>query len=159
LRISSDTNFTTNPKLLLYDTVRKEIAYSTNTTLQGKTFIIDNPIYENKYLVHACLEGPEMGIYYRGKGEIVNNEYVIIDLPYYVDKIGYDFTIQITSIYDKNRKIQNIYSTSEVENNKFFVYGNDGKFYWTVFGSRSDIIVDPYKSDVEVKGNGPYKWI
>ena len=36
-----------------------------------KTFIIDHPIDKNKYLVHGCLEGPEFGVYYRGKSEIL----------------------------------------------------------------------------------------
>ena len=48
---------------------------------------------------------------------------------------------------------------SEVEDNQFNVYGTNCKFYWVVFGKRNDIIVEPLKSDVNVKGNGPYKWI
>ena len=36
----------------------------------AKTFVIDHPDDENKYLVHVCLEGPEAGVYYRGKAEV-----------------------------------------------------------------------------------------
>ena len=52
---------------------------------------------------------------------------------------------------------------SEVTNNKFTVYSNNGstKFYWHIYGKRSNINVEPNKTDVTVKGdlNGPYKWI
>ena len=33
---------------------------------------------KDKYLVHACLEGPEAGVYYRGKDIIQDNEYTEI---------------------------------------------------------------------------------
>ena len=47
----------------------------------GKSFIIDHPDDSSKYLVHVCLEGPEAAVYYRGKGEITNNNSVVIYLP------------------------------------------------------------------------------
>ena len=37
--------------------------------------------------------------------------------------------------------------------------GKNGKFYWTVFGKRSIIDVEPNKTDVEINGYGPYKYI
>jgi hypothetical protein len=140
--------------------------YSANSGVTGyfvyntgaKTFVIDHPKDKNKYLVHACLEGPEAGVYYRGKSEITNDEYVEIDLPDYVCELAYNFTIQITPIYKKGRATP-IFSTSEIENNKFTVYGTNGAFFWFVQGERNQIDVEPYKSDVEVKGDGPYKWI
>ena len=122
----------------------------------AKSFIINHPVDEEKYLVHACLEGPEAGVYYRGIGEIIDNQSSIVELPYYVDKFSTDFTIQITPIY--NGKI-NILNVSEVSNNTFTVYGENCKFYWNVYGKRLDINVDPLKSDVDVKGSGPYLYI
>lgn len=121
-----------------------------------KTFVIDHPIHEEKYLVHACLEGPEAGVYYRGIGEIINNENVTIYLPDYVSTFASDFTVQITSIYDGKPRV---YSSSLVESNCFHVYGENGKFFWLVQGKRSSIVVEPCKKDVELKGNGPYLWI
>ena len=118
--------------------------------------MIDNPVNPDKYLVHGCLEGPEAGVYYRGKAEIVNGYSTTIELPYYVSSFATDFFIQVTPIY--NGKI-NIYNTSEIDNNKFTVYGDNGEFFWLVKGRRMEIDVDPNKSDVEVKGNGPYRWI
>lgn len=122
----------------------------------AKSFIINHPIDQDKYLVHACLEGPEAGVYYRGVGEILDNYSTIIELPYYVDQFARDFTIQITPIY--NGKI-NVLNSSEVFNNKFAVYGENCKFYWNVYGKRSDINVEPFKTDVDVKGDGPYLYI
>jgi hypothetical protein len=134
-----------------YDPVDEQIYYDA-----AKSFIINHPVDKNKYLVHACLEGPEAGVYYRGVGEILDNQSVTIALPYYVDKFATDFTVQITPIY--NGKI-NILNASEVANNLFTVYGNNCKFYWNVCGKRLDIDVEPLKREVDVKGNGPYLYI
>ena len=50
---------------------------------------------------------------------------------------------------------------TEVENGQFQVYGEEsfGEFFWHVTGQRCSIEVEPDKSTVEVKGDGPYKWI
>ena len=122
----------------------------------SKSFIMDHPIDSNKYLVHVCLEGPEAGVYYRGKGEITNNEFTEIELPYYVNELACEFTIQITPIYCNKVVTLN---SSEVENNKFMVYGENSKFYWVVYGKRYDIDVEPNKENVTIKGTGPYKYI
>ena len=108
-------------------------------------------------MVHACLEGPEGGVYYRGKSEITNGKNVVIQLPDYLDALACDFTIQITPIY-AGKELKQFYTT-EVENNCFEVYGENAKFFWLVHGKRSDINVEPRKKDVSVKGSGPYKWI
>jgi len=122
----------------------------------GKSFIINHPTDENKYLVHVCLEGPEAGVYYRGNGEITNNESVEVVLPHYVEKLAYDFTVQVTPIY--GNKIVTL-NSSEVENNAFKVYGENAKFHWVVYGSRQEVNVEPNKADVNVKGDGPYLYI
>jgi len=136
----------------------------------SKTFIIDHPLnyLENdesndKYLVHACLEGPEVGVYYRGKGEIVNNKFVLIKLPNYVSNLAYNFTIQITTIYNEDLMddwSERNYKAGQVIDNSFKVYGNkNGLFYWTVYGERAKIDVEPLKNNTLVKGTGPYTWI
>lgn len=121
----------------------------------AKTFVIDHPIDENNYLVHACLEGPESGVYYRGTGFIKDDLSTTICLPDYVEKLTTNLTVQITPIY--NGKIK-VYNTSSIKNNKFTVYGENGEFYWLVHGSRGRIEVEPDKNSVVVKGDGPYKW-
>jgi hypothetical protein len=142
---------------LCYNTSNGEITY--NTT---KTFVIDHPNDpENKYLVHACLEGPEAGVYYRGKGEIVNGTSVVIHLPEYFGTLCNnpdDATIQITHIYDGKVKV---FSASEVnlETNTFTVYGENGRFNWLVHGKRGNIRVESNKDSTNVGGDGPYKYI
>ena len=127
----------------------------TGPTGPSKEFVIDHPDNINKYLVHACIEGPESGVFYRGKGEIINNEHVVIELPGYVNKLASDYTINVSPIYDGKIKI---YNFTEIENNSFTVYGENGKFNWLVFGKRSDIEVEPTKNSVYLNGIGPYLW-
>jgi hypothetical protein len=141
--------------MMYYNNVTKEVKYTT----AAKSFIIDHPTDKDKYLVHACLEGPESGVYYRGKGKITNNEYTTILLPDYLENLATDLTVQVTSIHSKSRKNKNILETSEIENNSFTVYGENGDFYWLVLGKRCDVDVEPLKISTIVKGAGPYKWI
>jgi len=123
----------------------------------AKTFVIDHPKDNNKYLVHACLEGPEVGVYYRGTAEIINNQSIRIVLPSYVPGWATDFVVLVTAIYDGKVKT---FATSEVyQNGQFTVYGENGKFNWIAFGKRDTINVEPLKSELNVNGFGPYKWI
>ena len=145
--------------VLMYNPANGEIMY--NSASPPKTFVIDHPLDANKLLVHACLEGPEVGVYYRGKGEIVNGTSVVIQLPTYFGtlcKDGDDATVQITHIYDGKIKV---FSASEVnlETNTFIVYGENGRFNWLVHGKRGNILVERDKSSTTVKGDGPYKYI
>jgi hypothetical protein len=109
--------------------------------------------------VHGCLEGPEAGVYYRGKSEITNDKFTTIKLPDYVSALASNFTVQITNIYSTSIDITNIFSSSDVENNSFTVYGKNGSFFWLVQGERLKIETEPNKSDVTVHGDGPYKWL
>ena len=125
----------------------------------GKTFIIDHPTDAERYLVHGCLEGPEFGIYYRGIGVIEEGlESVGIQLPNYVEKIGVDFTVQITPIFSGERR-KEAHEVSEVQHGAFVVYGPPGRFFWHAYAKRSNLEVEPLRKDVEVKGSGPYRWM
>jgi hypothetical protein len=147
--------------VVFYNPSSAELIYGAAPTasaaVSSKTFVIDHPTNANKYLVHACLEGPESGVYYRGRGEIINNLQVTIHLPEYVEHLASEFTLQITPIYS-GRNMQQLY-TSEIENNAFIVYGENCAFFWHVTGKRGDIEVEPSKDTTNVKGSGPYKWI
>jgi hypothetical protein len=124
---------------------------------QGKSFIINHPKDNDKYLVHTCLEGPEVGVYYRGKSEITNDASVAINLPDYIPGWAYDFTVTVTGIYDGKLKL---YNASEVDDTgSFTVYGENGKFSWVAIGKRGDVNAEPYKNEIVVKGDGPYRWI
>jgi len=141
-----------NGNLLYYDTGTGEIIYDTT-----KTFVINHPKDESKYLVHACLEGPEAGVYYRGTGTIAELETSVeVELPDYVDALAVDLTVQVTPIYNGSVRVLN---ASCVSNNKFTVYGDSGDFWWHVYGRRASVVVEPKKSSVSVLGEGPYRWI
>jgi len=145
------TNSTNNG--MCYDIITHEITYNTN-----KSFVIPHPTNNNKYLVHACLEGPEAGVYYRGKGTITNNTNVTIKLPDYLQYIGSNYSINITRIFS-GVKTNEQYEISEIENNEFTVYGTNGSFYWVVFAERSKINVEPNINEVTLHGDGPYKYL
>ncbi len=137
---------------ITYDTSLNQWHYNT-----AKAFIIDHPHNNEKYLVHTCLEGPEVGVYYRGKSEVLNGNYVEIKLPDYVTEWASDFTVNVTGIYDGKIKV---YNSSDVDEKGIFtVYGENGKFNWVAIGKRGDINSEPSKSEVTIKGDGPYKWI
>jgi hypothetical protein len=137
--------------ILSWNSTTKEIYLNTS-----KTFIIDHPYQNDKYLVHGCLEGPEAGVYYRGQSEIVNNHSVEVSLPDYVKSFS-EFTVQITGIYNDNNVLN--YNSGQVEDGKFNVYGQNGKFFWLVHGMRLPIETEPLKSETDVRGDGPYKYI
>ena len=141
---------------LCYLPATKEIVYNNGA---AKNFIIDHPLDKDKYLIHACLEGPESGVYYRGEGKIRNDKFTIIHLPDYVDKLATHLTVQITPIYSEFYTLTSQLYTSRVQNNSFTVYGTNCDFFWLVHGKRSDIDVEPNKQDIIVKGDGPYTWI
>ena len=152
LYISPIRNDTGNANTLTYNVTTGEIIYDTT-----KTFVINHPKDESKYLVHACLEGPEAGVYYRGTGTIADLESsAVITLPDYVDALAVDLTVQVTPIYNGSVRVLN---ASCISNNKFTVYGDSGDFHWHVYGRRLAIDVEPEKSDVTVRGEGPYRWI
>ena len=130
---------------------------ATGPTGPGKTFIIDHPKDNDRYLVHACLEGPEAGVYYRGTSEIIDNQSVTIELPSYVPGWATHISVLVTAIYDGKVKT---FAASDVDRNgKFVVYGENGRFNWIAIGKRSSVNVEPLKSEINVSGFGPYKWI
>ena len=131
------------------------LAYSGDEIVvnSSKTFVVQHPIEADRYLVHASLEGPEAGVYYRGEGEIPSGaQQVRIPLPDY-SKAFDEFTVLLTPITKFSRL-----ATSEVEDGAFTVFGG-GKFFWHVFARRTHLEVEPLKSGVTLKGAGPYRWL
>ena len=114
-----------------------------------KAFTIQHPTINNRWLRHGCLEGPEGGVYYRGKGEAPTT----IQLPNYATHIASDFTVQVTPIGSPR-----MMSASEVSpEGTFRVYG-EGKFHWNAIGERVALDPEPLKTDVTIHSVGPYSW-
>jgi len=145
---------TSTGNIVVYNNSSKEVYVDSS-----KSFVINHPEDIRKYIVHACLEGPEAGIYYRGKATITNNVNVEIELPRYVKYIGKNFTIQLTKIYSNPELFGQPLETTEVIDGKFKVYGSNCRFYWMVQGERNEIIVEPNKDEYILKGDGPYTYI
>jgi hypothetical protein len=121
---------TTNPTYTLH--VNGSFAATT------KNFEINHPTKPGKKLVHACIEGPEVAVFYRGEGKLIEGK-AIIELPDYFEALTRKEgrTVQLTAKGTKPYLL----SASEVKDGKFMVYGNepDGEFYWEVKAVRADV--------------------
>jgi hypothetical protein len=139
----------------------------------NKYFTIQHPLDPAKYLIHACLEGPEAGVYYRGTATIPADATELeITLPDYVDAFTTEFTVHITPIDEDPTAAFIILTASRVKKGKFKVYKKDLSSFLTglarapaqvfdylVFAKRGEVNVEPLKTSVNVKGFGPYTWI
>ena len=165
--LTNNTGFYVRPVRSDVSEAKQALVYDPNsfeiTRVIGKTFVIPHPNDNNKYLVHACLEGPETGVYYRGKAIINENEDSIeIVLPNYVENFAKNFTVHVTS-HSPNVSL----FSNEVDQGRFVVqkhafcsqHKEQVKFSWYVMGERGSIDVEPLKKDVTVVGDGPYKYI
>jgi hypothetical protein len=165
LRQANATGFGT-PSVMLYNQGTGEVGYSSVTSATNKTFVIPHPLDAKRYLVHACLEGPEAGVYYRGRGSICEGEESVeVFLPSYVGALAYDFTIQITPMYSGGPLVNPGFIVSDFckERSSFRVYSSHGKascaFFWLAHGSRSEVETEPLIDEVKVAGDGPYLWL
>jgi len=100
-----------------------------------KNFVIDHPTKEGKKLVHTCLEGPENGVYVRGK--LVDES--VIELPEYWTKLVDESSISISITPIGNS--QDIF-VSNIENNKIFLQEKESlpiSCFYHIFGTRNDV--------------------
>ena len=107
---------------------------------QTKSFKIQHPLDPNKYLEHGSLEGPEHGIYQRGRAS--GKGTVQVDLPDYFEALSEnDITVHITS-----RIPSSLYVLES--NSKFFIVKRTKsnflrneyiEFDYFVIGERTDI--------------------
>ena len=100
-----------------------------------KNFVIPHPTKQGKQLVHTCLEGPENGVYVRGK--LLNN--TVIELPEYwtglVDEST--ITVSLTPIGAHQDII-----VKRVSDNKIYLQAKPGipvNCYYHVFATRKDV--------------------
>ncbi len=138
---------------LHYNPLTREIGYQ-----PFKSFVIDHPLDPERYLVHACLEGPEAGVYYRGEAELVNGK-TWVDLPTYVSELATEFTVQLTQISRGDDDNFARLRAGRVIGGRFAVYGDPCLFAWHVYGLRQKVNPEPLKAEVNVVGDGPYRYI
>ena len=139
---------------LYYDNSAKLATASTGVDVTGdldvtgaltattKSFLIDHPSKEGYKLRYGSLEGPENGVYVRGK----LTESTVIDLPYYwADLVHEDtITVSLTPIGQHNEVW-----VDKIENNKVYVgMSSSSDCFYHVFAERKDID----KLEVEYEG-------
>lgn len=98
-----------------------------------KNFVIDHPTQQGKKLRYSCIEGPEAGVYYRGKS---NSS--VIELPEYWTGLVREETISVNLTPIKNN--QSLWIES-IENNKITV-GSDSmevEYFYIICGERKDV--------------------
>ena len=93
----------------------------------SKSFVIPHPTKENHELRHGSLEGPEYGVYVRGKASDV------VELPEYWTGLvdSETITVQLTPIGDHHAWVE------KIEDNKVFIGG--GEAFYLVQAERKDI--------------------
>lgn len=104
-------------------------------TATTKSFLIDHPTKDGMKLQYACLEGPENGVYVRGKLEATD----VIELPDYW--LGLVHSDSITVNLTPCGAGQQLY-VDRIEDNKVYVVNETGKpvkCFYTVYGERKDV--------------------
>jgi hypothetical protein len=96
-----------------------------------KSFLIPHPTKPDKKLQYACLEGPENGVYIRGK----TNEPIILLPDYWSELVDADsITVTVTPI----GKPQQLFVVSQ--NSTSVEIGNvDGLYNYLIFAERKDV--------------------
>jgi hypothetical protein len=155
--INNIRNASASYGVLQYDTSSKEIFVN-----RDKTFVLQHPEKEDKYLVHACLEGPENGVFYRGVAKIDSSKVVDVKLPSYTKHFS-DFDVFVTPVFDETNtlleELDKRVVVSEVVDGCFKIIGSmEMEVNYVVFGKRSDIECEPLISSHKVKNNGPYAY-
>ncbi|MGD6978840.1 hypothetical protein [Citricoccus sp. CH26A] len=111
-----------------------------------KKFVIDHPLWPDKrQLVHASIEGPEAGVYYRGEATTDATGCAEVMLPNYFEALvrPANRTVQVTPLMGERPNVSPL-GVSEVQDGRFTVRTLDGgqrsqKFYWEVKGVRMDV--------------------
>ena len=96
-----------------------------------KSFLIPHPTKENYKLRHGSLEGPENGVYVRGRTSTN-----IIELPdYWTGLVDADsITVNLTPIGNRHIWVE------EINNNKVYINSEDTiDCFYTVFAERKDV--------------------
>lgn len=112
----------------------------------SKQFGIDHPTKLGMKLVHASIEGPENGVYYRGESQLVNGR-TDVYLPDYFEALVQEGnrTVLLTPKFEKEDELISQLAASSVLNGKFTVRAIDNnnpsqKFYWEVKAVRDDLL-------------------
>lgn len=142
--LAGDVNVTAANTIVLnataVDIPAGDLSVTGNFKATAKSFLIDHPTPNSGFskLQYACLEGPENGVYVRGKAD---TQVGVIELPYYwMDLVHAEsITVQLTAMSPAQR----LY-VAKIEDNKVYVKDASAvsevtTFFYTVNGERKDI--------------------
>ena len=117
----------------------------------SKTFNIEHPTQSGKRLIHGCFEGPEHGVYFRGKTQDSG-----IQAPeYWSGLVDIDsMTVDVTPIGPN----QSIYVDRIEDNGDVYVGANTDEplnYFYIIYGERKDIdklevVKDPTPAPPEI---------
>lgn len=100
-----------------------------------KNFVIDHPTKQGKKLVHTCLEGPENGVYVRGK--VLNRNYIEL-LDYWKELVDETtISVSLTPIGSHQDII-----VKRIEQDKIHLQSKGGMpihCFYHVFATRKDV--------------------
>jgi hypothetical protein len=127
-----------------YEVTGSVLIHQNIQVLGGKSFVAAHPIAKDRIIVHACLEGPEAAVYYRGQGQLKKGV-ATIRLPDYFEGLtgSEDRTVQVTPLYEGKEPVVALAATA-VAGGRFHVraIGTDNpaqRFCWEVKAVRKDI--------------------
>lgn len=109
-----------------------ELSVPDTISAATKNFNIQHPTKSDKRLIHGCLEGPEYGVYVRGK-----TSSKIIELPDYWTGLvnGDSISVQLTSAGGKN-----CLWVDSIQDNKVMIDAeHEGEVYYFIQATRKDI--------------------
>lgn len=120
-----------------------------------KAFKIDHPLDpENKFLMHSCVESPDMLNLYSGNVTTDEHGYAEVTLPEYFEALNRDFRYQLTVIDDSDEMDTFLWAKvlREVKNNRFTIRSNRGglKVSWLITGIRKDAFAEMLRITPEV---------
>ncbi len=132
-----------------YVRVLNDISIVGNMSAGTKSFMIDHPLDpENKYLLHSCVESPDMMNVYNGNIITDDNGEAVVKLPEYFQVLNKDYRYQLTPIGQFAQCI----ILKEIENNQFVIKTDkpNVKVSWQVTGIRQDPVANMYRIIPEV---------
>jgi hypothetical protein len=113
-------------------------------TAATKNFVIPHPADPKRKLVHSAMEGPEVGVYYRGEAQLQDGK-ALIELPSYFELLTRkeSRTVLVTPIFEEDDEPISQLAATAVRDGKFRVRGIDAKnpaqrFHWEVKAIRAD---------------------
>lgn len=115
-----------------------------------KAFKIDHPLDpQNKFLMHSCVESPDMKNIYDGVVVTDESGFATVELPEYFEALNKDFRYQLTVIGQFAQAI----IAEKVHDNRFVIQTDkpNVEVSWQITGIRHDPFAEQNRIEVEVE--------